>query len=140
MKEDVRWIQRLANYEKALDELKEEINIASKRELSKLEKKGIIQSFEIIQELSWKIIKDFLSLTGNNDIYGSRDAFREAFKLGIIQKGQLFMDSIKSRNQASHTYNEDVSDEIYKDIVNRYYYAFEELRESMLKHKKLRGL
>jgi nucleotidyltransferase substrate binding protein (TIGR01987 family) len=138
--ENIRWIQRLNNYEKALNELKEEVVIFSQKEPSRLEKKGVIQSFEIIHELAWKVIKDFFAIQGETGIYGSRDAFQLAFKNGLIKNGSVFMESIKSRNLTSHTYDEKVSDEIVFDIINKYYDAFEELRESMLEEKVKREL
>ena len=39
--QDIRWIQRFNSYCKALDELKEEVELTSQRELSDLEKKGV---------------------------------------------------------------------------------------------------
>ena len=43
MTQDVRWVQRFTNYLKAFDELKEGVQLGGTRELSKLEKQGIIQ-------------------------------------------------------------------------------------------------
>lgn len=138
--QNIRWIQRLNNYEKALNELLAEIEDISKRESSKLEKKGIIQSFEIVQDLSWKVIKDFFAIQGDESIYGSRDAFQKAFKNGLVADGQTFMDTIKSRNLTSHTYDEEISEKIYLDIVNRYCTIFDQLRVAMVKEKEERGL
>ena len=100
----------------------------------------MIQGFEIIHELAWKVIKDFFAIQGETGIYGSRDAFQLAFKNGLIKNGSVFMESIKSRNLTSHTYDEKISDEIVFDIINKYYDAFEELRESMLDEKVKREL
>jgi len=60
MDKDIRWIQRFNNYEKALGNLIEAIELSKQRELSKLEKQGLIQAFEFSFELSWKVIKDYL--------------------------------------------------------------------------------
>ena len=46
-------------------------------ELSDLEKKGVIQSFEIVQ--AWLLIKDFYESIGKPNIQGSSDAFQLAF-------------------------------------------------------------
>lgn len=134
-KEITRWLQRLDNFEKALNELQEEVIIVSSKVPSRLEKKGVIQSFEIVQELAWKVIKDFFAIQGNKDIYGSRDAFQMAFKSGLIEDGQSFMESIKSRNLTSHTYDESVSEDIFTDIVEKYTTAFDQLRLSMVIEK-----
>jgi len=139
MKENVRWLQRLSNFEKALNELQEEVVTVSQKTPSRLEKKGVIQSFEIVQELAWKVIKDFFAIQGQKDIYGSRDAFQIAFKAELIHDGKTFMDSIKSRNLTSHTYDETVSEDIFSDIVNKYSQAFDDLRVTMVSEKQKRS-
>ena len=130
---DIRWIQRLNNFRKALDNLTEAIELSKTRELSKLERQGLIQAFEFTHELSWNTIKDFYESMGEVNIQGSRDAFRMAFKRGLIQDGEVFMASIRSRQLSVHTYNEDSAEEIMYDVVNRYHKAFVVLIEKLEK-------
>ena len=125
--QDIRWIQRFDNYKKALVNLREAVELSKQKELSKLEKQGIIQAFEIVYELSWNTIKDFYQLQGETSIQGSRDAYRLAFNRDLISTGEIFMKMIKSRQLTSHTYNEETADEIYFDIVNKYFDAFNQL-------------
>jgi len=47
--------------------------------------------------------EDFLESRGHKEIFGSKDATREAFKLNLIGSGEVWMDMIESRNQSSHT-------------------------------------
>ncbi len=98
-----------------------------KGELSELEEQGLIKSFEYTYELAWNTLKDFLEFKGQSDIYGSRDAIRKAFQLGIIEDGEIWMDMIKSRNRTSHTYNEDTAKEISRTVISVYYSAFKEM-------------
>lgn len=133
MDKDIRWIQRYNNYVKAFDNLSEAVETATNKELSKLEKQGLIQAFEYTYELAWKVVKDFFEFRGETDIYGSRDAFSLAFERGLIQKGGYLMESIKSRQLTSHTYNEETAEQIYHDIINKYYEAFEELLYALKK-------
>jgi nucleotidyltransferase substrate binding protein (TIGR01987 family) len=121
MNQDVRWIQRLSNLQKALIQLQAAVALSQARKLSDLEKQGLIQCFEFTHELAWKTMKDFLEEHGATDIYGSKDATREAFKLGIIEEGQTWMDMIKSRNQTSHIYDEETIEEIAQLIVKSYH-------------------
>lgn len=129
---DIRWIQRFSNFQKAFANLTEAIELSSLRELSKLEKQGLIQSFEFTYELAWKTVKDFFESRGEIDILGSKDAFRLAFERGIITDGEVFMDAIKSRQLTSHTYNQVTADEIYFDIIDKYYDAFLALNDRLL--------
>ncbi|SKC55835.1 nucleotidyltransferase substrate binding protein, HI0074 family [Maledivibacter halophilus] len=128
---DIRWIQRFNNYKKAFDQLGEAMELMDKRELSRLEKQGTIQAFEYTHELSWKVLKDFLESRGNTEIYGSRDAVREAFKLGIIENGEVWMQMIKSRNLTSHTYDETTADDIIRLIKDMYFKEFQKFRIKM---------
>ncbi len=49
----------------------------------------------------------------------------------LIKDGKVWMDMIKSRNKSSYTYNEEMADEIFKDIINLYYPAFDEFGKYM---------
>ena len=82
----IRWQQRSSNFERALKQIKNAAHLANKRTLSELEQQGLIQAFEYTHELAWKTLKDFLEFKGNQNIYGSKDVTREAFKLGLILK------------------------------------------------------
>ena len=84
---DVRWQQRLHNDSRALLQLNEAMELMQQRELSKLEKQGVIQGFEYCYELGWNTLKDFLILQGIDGIVGSRDTIREAFSQGLIGDG-----------------------------------------------------
>ncbi len=125
---DIRWIQRFSNYNKALEQLTKFIK---KDELNELEEQGLIQSFEYTHELAWNTLKDFLEHRGNKDMYGSKDVTRKAFKLNLIEDGDVWMDMIQSRNQTSHTYNEETAEEISKAILNSYYQEFLKLQKKL---------
>lgn len=140
MENDIRWVQRLSNYQNAFCQLEKGIALAAEKELSDLEKEGVIQRFENTQELAWKTIKNFYESMGETNIQGSSDAFKMAFEKGLIKNGQALMQTIKSRNNTVHTYNKKTSDEIYRDIVTLYYQAFKDLLDSLLQQKALRNL
>ncbi|MFO7988894.1 MAG: nucleotidyltransferase substrate binding protein [Thermodesulfobacteriota bacterium] len=133
---DVRWIQRFRNYSKALGQLSKFIE---KKELNELEKQGLIQAFEYTYELAWNTIKDFFENQGETGIHGSRDAFRLAFRRGLVENGQTWMDMIKSRSLTTHTYNQEVADAIADAIFNTYYTEFARLEKTFqaLKNKEI---
>ena len=124
MDPDIRWLQRLENYSRALSNLTEAVELAEQRPLSNLEKQGLIQSFEFTHELAWNVMKDYFAYQGNPAITGSRDAVREAFSKNLVTNGDVWMSMIKSRNQTSHTYNQGIADEITDLILNRYHAEF----------------
>ncbi|MCD6287499.1 MAG: nucleotidyltransferase substrate binding protein [Candidatus Hydrogenedentes bacterium] len=126
--EDTRWIQRLTHFSKAFCQLTKFIE---KGELNDLEKQGLIQSFEYTYELAWNLIKDYFEVQGDTNIHGSRDAFRLAFKRGLLEDGKTWMEMVESRTLTVHTYNEDIANKIADDIVNRYFPEFEKLKNIM---------
>lgn len=54
-----RWVYRFDNYRRAFFLLREAIETMESRELTQLEKEGVIQRFEYTWELSWKVLKDY---------------------------------------------------------------------------------
>ncbi|HOO33978.1 MAG TPA: nucleotidyltransferase substrate binding protein [Thermotogota bacterium] len=131
MTKNIRWIQRFNNFEKALNRLQSAVDMYQTRGLTDLEKQGMIQAFEFTHELSWKTMKDFLENRGNQDIFGSKDATRLSFTLGLIKDGEVWMDMIKSRNLSSHTYDENIAEKLVVRIVNEYVSEFEELKRNL---------
>lgn len=127
MPEDIRWKQRFNNYLRALQTLTEAVELAQTRELSNLEGQGMIQGFEFTHELAWNVLKDYLEEKGIVGIIGSKDATRLAFKNGLIDDGEAWMDMIKARNLSSHTYNQETAEEVVGNILERFYPAFDQL-------------
>ena len=133
---DVRWIQRFDNYKKALMQLQDAVALAGQRKLSGLERQGLVQAFEFTHELAWNTLKDFLEERGQARLYRSRDATRAAFAAGLLADGELWMRMIASRNQTTHTYNEETVEDICGAIVRDYAPAFHGLHESLSKLEK----
>ena len=131
MKDDIRWIQRFNNFQKALAQLDSAVEIKEQRALSPLEEQGVIQAFEYNYELAWKTLKDFYEYQGEKGIQGSRDAIRIAFQRGLIEDGELWLAMVQSRILTSHTYNEEITEKILEDIFERYHDAFHALKESL---------
>lgn len=139
MVKEIRWEQRFANYNRALQKLSDavafieeqledeelEIHKADASEvLNEIIKEGLIQRFKYTHELAWNLMRDFLSEIGNLEIYGSKDATRAAFQAGLIRNGEVWMEMIKSRNKTSHTYNKEIAEDIFSKVVSVYYAEF----------------
>src|SRR5205807_1302814 len=70
-------------------------------------------------------LKDFLESRGAVNLYGSKDATREAFAKGLLEDGEAWMAMIQSRNRTTHTYNQETADEIANAILSSYVKEFE---------------
>jgi nucleotidyltransferase substrate binding protein (TIGR01987 family) len=131
MNEDVRWKQRFQSYKKALVIVKNAVELAASRELSDLEKQGVIQGFEFTFELAWNVIKDYLEDQGIIGIIGSKGAVRQAYNKGLVEDGQIWMDMVEARNISSHTYDEETAEKLMKRITEIFYGQFALFAEKM---------
>ncbi|MFA6568710.1 MAG: nucleotidyltransferase substrate binding protein [Victivallales bacterium] len=127
-KPDTRWIQRFNHFSKALRQLTKFIE---KGDLNELEEQGLIQAFEYTYELAWNTLKDYFEIQGETNLQGSRDTIRMAFRRGLIENGEAWMDMIKSRILTSHSYNEDTAGKIAHDIVSVYFQEFMRLHAKL---------
>jgi nucleotidyltransferase substrate binding protein (TIGR01987 family) len=134
--QDVRWKQRFQNYRLALARLTEAVDLARQRGLSDLEKQGLVQAFEFTHEMAWNVLKDYLEEQGFKGVIGSKGATRQAFKDGLIEDGEIWMEMIQARNQTSHTYNLDVAERIVRDVLGRFHPAFVTMEKRFLKLEK----
>lgn len=130
--QSIRWKQRFQSFCRALEILEDAASLSQKRELSDLEKQGVIQAFEFIEELSWKTLSDYMKYEGiEQNIAGSKDAVRHAFSAGLIDDGDLWMEMIEARNRSSHTYDRASADEIAARAVGPYRAAFSSLKAKL---------
>ncbi|MFT4204386.1 MAG: nucleotidyltransferase substrate binding protein [Chitinophagaceae bacterium] len=127
---DIRWHQRLVNYTKALAKLAKNLSYIQTTyglprnplpDIDDIYKQGLIQSFEFTHELAWKVMQDFAKEQGFNEIRGSKDATRYGAQVGLVDNGHTWMDMILSRNETSHTYNEETANDIFEEILTTYY-------------------
>jgi nucleotidyltransferase substrate binding protein (TIGR01987 family) len=130
--EDIRWQQRLVNYQRALAQLLKAVKLRQTRELSELEQQGLIQAFEYTHELAWKVMKDYLRSLGNDTVIASRDSTRAAFAAELIQNGEAWMDMILGRNLSSHTYNLDIANALVGKISAVYADLFVDFEAKMV--------
>lgn len=126
---DVRWQQRFANFQAALDQLE---GFFEPPALNEREQQGLIKAFEYCFELGWSTLRDLLLAEGNTDLLGSRDTLRLAFSRGLIEDGEAWMRMIQDRNLTSHTYNRVTAEQIAAQVAGCYLGCFQRLRARLL--------
>ncbi|MFM2376249.1 MAG: hypothetical protein RLZZ165_1346 [Bacteroidota bacterium] len=130
MEQDIRWKQRLANFESALARLAEGIAHSEAHPLA-IVKEGVLQRFEFTHELAWKVMKDFLEYEGVTGIVASRSATREAFHQGLIANGQEWMNMIDSRNATVHTYEAKILEDEFSKVTSIYFQLLKDFHQKM---------
>jgi nucleotidyltransferase substrate binding protein (TIGR01987 family) len=113
---DIRWKQRLQNFERAYARL---ARACDQEDYSELELAGLVQTFEFTFELCWKTMKDLLSHEGYQAT-SPREVIRTAFEFGLVHDPRVWLEALESRNRLSHTYDEEVAQEAETLIKQTY--------------------
>ncbi len=127
--EDIRWIQRFQNFEKAFMRLKEAIE---RKDLNELERNGLIQRFELTIELAWKVLKDFLEEQKFNFKPSPKDTLRLAQQSNYITYAQELLDGLDIRNELSHDYSGEKFERREQQIRAETFIALEKLYQFFL--------
>lgn len=127
-----RWLYRLDNFGRAIVLLREAVEILRSREMSQLEKEGMVQRFEFTWELAWKLLKDYLEHSGMVlQTVTPAAVIRAAFAAKLIEDGEVWMQALDARNRMAHTYNVAAFDAVAVAIRDRYFAALEALHRDM---------
>lgn len=128
---ETRWRQRFENFEKSYLSLEKYVHYPIKTEL---ERAGLIQLFEVTFELCWKVLKDYLEAEGYI-VKGPRDTIKQAFQMGLLEDGHVWIDALSDRNLTTHTYDEAVAETVINDIRHKYFPAIAPLYNILAKER-----
>lgn len=131
MEPDVRWRQRLNSFGLCLKQLDVLQARAIARPLDDIETQAMIKSFELCYELAWNLLKDWFEYQGQTGISGSRDAIRLAWRMGLLDNGEAWMQMIANRNRTAHTYNPQVAREVVDLITGSFHGLLGQLKSTM---------
>ena len=86
-------------------------------------KAGVIQTFEVVYEQSWKMLEGWLLVNSTSDkvTYGKkkRELYLDAAKAGLIDDVDEWMAFHKARNKTSHTYDCQIAGVVF-EMAPRY--------------------
>lgn len=99
--------------EKALKALEVVVQKPMDEDRTKID--ATIQRFEFTIELFWKLLKKLLFSKGVSTQY-PRDILQQAYAGNLIDDKQVWLKMMNDRNQTSHTYDEDLTNQIYERI------------------------
>lgn len=115
--QDVRWKQRFTNFERAYSNFMESLNDPGFAKFTLRERQGTVQQFEILLELSWKLMKDYLEFAGVviSPLY-PKNILREAFAAELIDNNEEWVAMLELRNELSHAY----APETFESSLNKF--------------------
>ncbi len=119
-------MERILEFKKALNKFKD---VLSKPESEEI-RDASIQRFEFTFELAWKAIQTFLRDKGIL-CRSPKDCIKEAFKYGLIDDEEIWLEMLEYRNLTAHTYQEEIAKEVYSRLKN-YIEPFEKLLNKLL--------
>lgn len=126
---DIRWKQRFENFDKSYKLL----NKYTKQPITtELERAGIIQFFEMTFELAWKVLKDYLEAQ-EYLVKSPRETVKQAFQIGLIDNGHVWMDALSNRNLTTHTYDEELANKMTNEIITMYLPELDKMYEKLSK-------
>ncbi len=96
----------LTSFERAVQQPKNEFN-----------RDSVIQRFEYTFELSWKLMQKLLEADRPLDDNSVKGILRESGKQHLIGSVEKWFEFQRARNLTSHTYNEDVAEEVFKIAI-----------------------
>lgn len=100
------------DFEKALARLKE---VLAKKKTD-IVRDSAIKRFEMSFDLAWKMVKAFLEEYHNTPCASPRHCLREAFRLGLLEYDEYWLEICRLRNETVHTYNEILAEKIFAEL------------------------
>ena len=110
----------------ALDRFKEALNllklIDENEKIYTHIRDSVIQRFEFSVDIFWKCLKDYLEIKHKINLASPRSVMKECFAQRIIDEEELrvFEDMIDDRNDTSHRYDENMSQDIAENAYEYY--------------------
>ena len=118
--------ERIENFNKAFELFKRMYDAHVSNRNDEAYRLAMAQCFEIVFEISWKLMKDYLKIQGINEPASPNDAFKAMFAAEKLPNAQVWIDMTKDRNFSSHEYNMKKFDEIIEKIDTIYYQTINE--------------
>jgi nucleotidyltransferase substrate binding protein (TIGR01987 family) len=105
-------------------------------EKSTIVRDSAIKRFEITIDLSWKALKTFLQEHRGIVCRAPKSCVKEAFQQGVIEHDEVWLEMVDLRNEAAHTYKEELAEKLYNDlpkIVERFQSLEKKLKDEVEK-------
>ena len=110
-------IESYETFKKAFSKLVEYVDTDNGTEK---DRSAIINAYQYTFELWWKTLQKYLKQEEILDELGPGSVIRTAFQYNIIENGDVFMSMLKDRNLITHTYKEDIAEDIHRRIKDEY--------------------
>ena len=127
-------MKKYENFKSALKNLKDIYNC--QEPYGNVEIAGMVGLYEICFEQAWKAMKEILENFGYAEsATGSpRTILKTAYRAGMIEDEEVWLDALTSRNNVAYAYNEAIAMDIINQTKNVYYDMFIRLSQTIEKN------
>ena len=115
--------ERIENFNRAFELFKRMYDMHTNNRSDEAYRLAMAQCFEIVYEISWKLMKDYITIKGAEPTTTPNETFKAMFAAELLPDAQIWIDMTKDRNFSSHEYNMKKFDEIIEKICTKYYDA-----------------
>lgn len=124
-------MKKFDNFKAALENLKD--IYVYKEPYGNVEITGMVGLYEICFEQAWKAMKEILENSGYSEAAtGSpRAILKTAYRAGMINDENLWLDALVSRNNVAHAYNQAIAMDIVNLTKEKYYNMFVNLKQTI---------
>lgn len=124
-------MKKYENFCSALQNLKEIYNYDEPYDTVVLT--GLVGLYEICFDQSWKMMKEILTLHGYEEsaIGSPKMILKTAYKAGMIEDEELWLQGLVAGNNVTHAYNRDIAADIVSKTKNSFYDMFAELKNKI---------
>jgi nucleotidyltransferase substrate binding protein (TIGR01987 family) len=117
---DIRWKQRLSNLTRAKKML-DGIDTERVEDMSYVEIAGWIHIFDLVFELSWKTLRDYMVAQWESESMNfTREVLTIGLARGLITDGDIWIEMLADRNTSTHEYDEAAAEEVIRHIQQTY--------------------
>ena len=128
-------MEKVESFLKSVQRLQEAIEIYQQQSSNDIIRDGMIYSFKISFEFSWKALKEYLLDQGvANELNFPKQVLKTAYGNQMINDESVWLDMLESRNRTSHIYDDRIAAKIAKDISTRFLPVLEDLAEYFREH------
>jgi nucleotidyltransferase substrate binding protein (TIGR01987 family) len=116
MNSDIRWKQRFQNFERSYQILS---SILEKKDLSVVDQLALIKIFELLFELAWNTLKDYLQA---QEVVAKfpREVIKESIHYELLEPTDTWLEMLENRSLMAHTYDSSKSIQAVQLIREEY--------------------
>jgi nucleotidyltransferase substrate binding protein (TIGR01987 family) len=100
------------DFEKSLKKFNEILNTP----VSEITRDAALKRFEFTFDLAWKTLQAYLEENKGIVCKSPKECIREAYRLGIIDYDEKWLNIFDWRNQIVHEYSEDFAEELFEKL------------------------